>query len=238
MKESQFQKEKGLNRKWVIVISIIVFILVMLMLYQWFLVTSTNKVISSKSIINYKGTIHLTEGTNCNNSFNNLTFCVPDGFLKKESSDNSLVMYTDSDSRYFMIGKFQNSLEQEILDLDDNINVKKFMEKYQFQDIVDILHYYEKHEQKEFSFLSFPSSIKEYYVIWSLVNIYLPEGDLYYIDGDYYGYLVKQKNNYWFYFYDDNGNKYSISFGNSGLEDDYFNDDNIFSYLGSVRVED
>ncbi len=238
MKESQFQKEKWLNRKWVIVISIIVFILVMLMLYQWFLVTSTNKVISSKSIINYKGTIHLTEGTNCNNSFNNLTFCVPDGFLKKESSDNSLVMYTDSDSRYFMIGKFQNNLEQEILDLDDNINVKKFMEKYQFQDIVDILHYYEKHEQKEFSFLSFPSSIKEYYVIWSLVNIYLPEGDLYYIDGDYYGYLVKQKNNYTIYLYDKNDVLYKISLQDSKTSDAYFSIDNVKKILSTIHFQD
>ena len=37
---------------------------------------------------------------------------------------------------------------------------------------------------------------------------------------------------------DDNGDKYHISFGNSGLDDDYFDDDNIFSFLGSVRVED
>ena len=66
----------------------------------------------------------------------------------------------------------------------------------------------------------------------------LPEGDLYYIEGDYHGYLIKQKTNYYFYFYDDNGDKYHISFGNSGLEDDYFNDDNVFSFLGSVRMED
>lgn len=238
MKENQLRKEKRLSRKWGIVISIIVFVLVILTLYQWFLVTSTNKAISGKSIINYKGTIHLTEGEICNNSFNNLTFCVPDGFSRKESSDDSLVMYADSSDRYLMIGKFQNSLEQEILDLNEDINVKKFMEKYQFQDIVDVLHYYEKHEQKEISFLSFPSTIKEYYVIWSLVNIYLPEGDLYYIDGDYYGYLVKQKNNYAIYLYDKNDALYNISLQDNKTSDGYFSIDNVKKILSTIHFQD
>ena len=124
------------------------------------------------------------------------------------------------------------------LSVDDKVDVSEFKQKYQFSSTIDVLHYFEEHQHEKFSLFSKISDVRDYYIMWNLVNSLLPEGDLYYIEGDFQGYLVKQKNNYWFYFYDDNGNKYSISFGNSGLEDDYFNDDNIFSYLGSVRVED
>ena len=152
--------------------------------------------------------------------------------------DEDVIGYTDSQNRFVLAGEVQENFDDDILSIDDKVDVLEFKKKYQFTSTLDVLHYLEEHQDEDFNLFSKTSDVRYYYIIWNLVNDLLPEGELYYIEGDYQGYLIKQKNNYYFYFYDDNGNKYHISFGNSGLDDDYFDDDNIFSFLGSIRVED
>lgn len=238
MKKGKAKKEKEFKKKRIIKFLIFVLILIFIIyfLYSLFYAFSINKIISDGDIIRYKGSLTLKEEDVCDFVWHDVSICIPDSFSRVESTDDFFLGYADSNSRYIVMAPFQGSLEEEIRAY--NINVQRFMKKYQFQDIVDVLHYYEKNKKERIPVFSLPHSTKEYYVIWSLINLYLPEGDLYYIEGDYYGYLIKQKNNYTVYLYNDNGKLYNISFGNSNVKDHYFTDENIQDILSSIRFKD
>lgn len=232
------KKEKVLKKKNIIkfFVFLLIFILIFFILYSLFYVFSVNKIISDNNIIRYKGSLTLKEGETCNVVWRDVSICIPDSFFQVETTDDSFLGYTDSSSRHILMAPVQGTLKGEIETY--NINAEKFMKKYQFQDVVDVLHYYEKNQKERISVFSFPHSTKEYYIIWALINVYLPEGDLYYIEGDYYGYLIKQKNNYTVYLYNDSGKLYNISFGNSSVKDDYFTDENVQEILSSIRLKD
>lgn len=229
-------EKKGRSRVRIIIIVGCVVLFLCFLFLHLFSVFSVNKVISTDDIIHYQGSFTLKEGDSCDVDWSDVSLCIPDSFSLVNTNDSSIRAYADSSNRSIIMGFVDVSLEEEIEI--HGIQAEKFMKKYQFKDFVDVLHYYEKHQKEKISIFSFPSSVKEYYVIWSLVNLFLPEGDFYYINGDYYGYLVKQKNNYVVYLYHNNGKLYSIYFANSGLSDNYFTDSKVQEILGSFRFKD
>ncbi len=219
-----------------IIVILLVFVFIVYLAVRGFIIYFGYR-LETDDFIRFQDTITLEKNRTCDYTFGDFSVCLPDSFSLIQADDD-VIGYTDAQKRYVLAGEVEGDFDSDILSVDDKVDVSEFKQKYQFSSTIDVLHYFEEHQHEKFSLFSKISDVRDYYIMWNLVNSLLPEGDLYYIEGDFQGYLVKQKNNYWFYFYDDNGNKYSISFGNSGLEDDYFNDDNIFSYLGSVRVED
>lgn len=219
-----------------IIIGLLLFFFIAYLACKVFIVYFEYKVITDP-VVDFHGTIILEKTTSCDYTFGKFSVCVPSSFSLIDAGDG-VIGYTDSQNRFILGGEVQENFDDDILSIDDKVDVSDFKKKYQFSSTVDVLHYLQEHQNKKFNLFSKTSDVRDYYIIWNLVHMLLPEGDLYYIEGDYHGYLIKQKTNYYFYFYDDNGDKYHISFGNSGLEDDYFNDDNVFSFLGSVRMED
>src|SRR5699024_9306172 len=162
----------------------------------------------------------------CDVSFDGFTMCIPEGFSNEEVSEDTVV-YADSERRFVMGSRSLEDLDANISDLDNNIDVDQFMKKYHFSTMTDVLHYYVNHQYEHSYLFSKSSYISDYYIIWNLVNLYLPEGNLYYIEGDLDGYLVRQKNNYYFYLYHNQNYQYHVSFGNSDLSDYYFTKDNV-----------
>ena len=235
MKKSDGKNNKESKSIRIIVI-LLIFVFVVYLVVRGFIIYFGYRP-ETDDFIRFQDTIILEKNRTCDYTFGEFSVCLPDSFSLIQAEDD-VIGYTDSQNRYVLAGDVEGDFDSDILSVDNKVDVSEFKQKYQFSSTIDVLHYFEEHQNEKFSLFSKISDVRDYYIMWNLVNSLLPEGDLYYIEGDYYGYLVKQKNNYCFYFYDDNGNKYSINFGNSGLEDDYFNDDNIFSYFGSVRVED
>lgn len=219
-----------------LIIWLLIFVFVAYLICKVFIVYFEYR-ITTDPVIAFRDTITLKINKTCDYTFGNFSVCVPEDFSLL-NVDEDVIGYTDSQNRFVLAGEVQGNFDDDILSIDDKVDVLEFKKKYQFTSTLDVLHYLEEHQDEDFNLFSKTSDVRYYYIIWNLVNDLLPEGELYYIEGDYQGYLIKQKNNYYFYFYDDNGTKYHISFGNSGLDDDYFDDDNIFSFLGSIRVED
>ena len=226
-----FFRRKGVR----IAIGLLILVVIGWLAFKAFLVYLGYRV-TEDPIIKFRGTITLNQSNTCDVSFKGFSMCVPDGFALTNVWDD-IVHFRDLEKRDIMGGKYDITLEDDILDIDSDIDAEEFMKKYHFSTRNDVIHYYVKHQNDQFPLFSKISDVKDYYTIWKLVNVILPEGDLYYIDGDYEGYLIKQKNFYLFYLYDGDF-LYSISFRNTDLKDNYFNDDNVFSIVSSVRFED
>ena len=227
-----------MNRKRIVKIILGVIILVVLgfLLYKAFLLYFAYR-ITDEDIIDYQGTITVDKSDTCDVAFDGFTMCIPEGFSNEKTSEDTVV-YADSERRFVMGSRSLEDLDKNIFDLDNNIDVEQFMKKYHFSTMTDVLHYYENHQNEKPHLFSKFSDIRDYYIIWNLVNVYLPEGDLYFIEGDYDGYLVQQKNNYYFYLYHNQNYQYHVSFGNSDLSDNYFTKDNVISILSSLKYED
>ena len=219
-----------------IILGVIVLIVLGWLLYKAFLLYFAYR-ITEKDLIDYQGTITIDKSGTCDVSFDGFTMCIPEGFSNEEVSEDTVV-YADSERRFVMGSRSLEDLDANISDLDNNIDVDQFMKKYHFSTMTDVLHYYENHQNEKPHLFSKSSDIRDYYIIWNLVNLYLPEGSLYYIEGDLDGYLVQQKNNYYFYLYHNQNYQYHVSFGNSDLSDYYFTKDNVISILSSLEYED
>ena len=219
-----------------IILGVIVLIVLGWLLYKAFLLYFAYR-ITEKDLIDYQGTITVDKSGTCDVSFDGFTMCIPEGFSNEEVSEDTVV-YADSERRFVMGSRSLEDLDANISDLDNNIDVDQFMKKYHFSTMTDVLHYYENHQNEKPHLFSKSSDIRDYYIIWNLVNLYLPEGNLYYIEGDLDGYLVQQKNNYYFYLYHNQNYQYHVSFGNSDLSDYYFTKDNVISILSSLEYED
>ena len=219
-----------------IILGVIVLIVLGWLLYKAFLLYFAYR-ITVKDLIDYQGTITSDKSGTCDVSFDGFTMCIPEGFSNEEVSEDTVV-YADSERRFVMGSRSLEDLDANISDLDNNIDVDQFMKKYHFSTMTDVLHYYENHQNEKPHLFSKSSDIRDYYIIWNLVNLYLPEGNLYYIEGDLDGYLVQQKNNYYFYLYHNQNYQYHVSFGNSDLSDYYFTKDNVISILSSLEYED
>ncbi len=219
-----------------IILGVIVLIVLGWLLYKAFLLYFAYR-ITEKDLIDYQGTITIDKSGTCDVSFDGFTMCIPEGFSNEEVSEDTVV-YADSERRFVMGSRSLEDLDANISDLDNNIDVDQFMKKYHFSTMTDVLHYYENHQNEKPHLFSKSSDIRDYYIIWNLVNLYLPEGNLYYIEGDLDGYLVQQKNNYYFYLYHNQNYQYHVSFGNSDLSDYYFTKDNVISILSSLEYED
>jgi len=220
-----------MNRKRIvkIILGVIILVVIGWLLYKAFLLYFAYR-ITDEDIIDYQGTITVDKSSTCDVAFDGFTMCIPEEFSNEEVSEDTVV-YTDNERRFVMGSRSVEDLDANISDLDNNIDVDQFMKKYHFSTMTDVLHYYENHQNEKPHLFSKFSDIRDYYIIWNLVNVYLPEGD-------YDGYLVQQKNNYYFYLYYNQNYQYHVSFGNSDLSDNYFTNDNVISILSSLEYED
>ena len=80
------------------------------------------------------------------------------------------------------------------------------------------------------------SDIRMSYLSKVLFDMSFPSGDISYLTGNYYGYLIKQSRNYYSYLYRDN-KIYEITFLNSPSDTDYFTDDIVYDILSSVHFK-
>ena len=161
-----------MNRKRIVKIILGVIILVVLgfLLYKAFLLYFAYR-ITGEDMIDYQGTITVDKSGTCDVSFDGFTMCIPEGFVNEKTSEDTVV-YADSERRFVMGSRSVEDLDANISDLDNNIDVDQFMKKYHFSTMTDVLHYYENHQNEKPHLFSKFSDIRDYYIIWNLVNLY------------------------------------------------------------------
>lgn len=224
-----------MKKVWKNIIIVLVFVAAIILLYQAICIGVVYKP-RGLSTLSFQSTISVEKTTTCDLDYPGLNICIPEGFSLVDTEEN-LLSYKDSSDRYLVAGPVDGDLEYRILEFDDHVDAKKLMKKYHFNDMVDLLHYYEKHQLEVFTLFSKVSDARDYYIIWNLANS-VPSGEIYYIEGDYHGYLIKQEHNYTVYLYHGKNQLYNISFGNAASDDTYFNGESVSSILSTVSFED
>lgn len=227
-----------MKKKILFILGIVIIAFIVFLGYRSYLVYFKYKVVVDEYVPT-KGTLGLSSTEECDFHFKGLSICLPDGFTKDlDRKDNDFdVLYSNGEVDIAM-SLMKNDLSSSIEDIDKHIDAKKIMKKYDISTMTDVLHYLDKHGKDKFTIFSKLSDIQFYYVARTLVDLLVPTGDVYYLDGDVgEGYMIKQKNNYFVYLYNGN-NKYVISFYQEQLDDDYFNDDNVYKILSSIQFRD
>lgn len=221
----------------------IIFIIILVVLYVVFRAFCIYVLLqpNGESIVHYQNkVITLQKGNTCSTSFSGFSMCIPDGFALEEDAKDGFVTYTSSDQRGIIGGEVEYSFEKFLSETDSHITKEKIHEleqKYQFKTNTDILKYLSTHQDVKFNLSSNMKEEREFQLIWNYVQTYFPAGDVYFIDGDYHGYLIQRKNEYHFYL-DYNNKSYVISFINKDLNDSYFTEDVVSSLCGSIQFKD
>lgn len=204
-----------------IIIGVIVGLVVMWFIYKAFLLHMYYYI--SWDTFDYNkssGDIQITtvETTSSKTSQLGVSFLLPEGFIfdkeKTDKSEPNSIAYSDALGRTIITYFRENDLSSRLLDVKRGINVSKILKKNQVTSMVDVMKYLDQHQKNKITFLSSLEEIQTQYVMVMLSMMSLPNGEYYYITGDYDGYFIQQKNTMLLYLFHDE-KVYEFSFHNS-----------------------
>lgn len=126
------------------------------------------------------------------------SFVLPEGFTfdkeKTDKSEPNTMVYSDTLDRVIITYFGKSDLSGRLKDVRRGINVSKVLKNNQVSSMVDVMKYLDQHQKSKVTFLSSLKDIQTQYVMVMLTMMSLPNGEHYYITGDYDGYLIQQKN--------------------------------------------
>ncbi len=222
-----------------VVVIVVLFLVSVFFLYKGYLVYFKYH-IRNFQYIPVQGEKAILTSKECSLSLGDFSICLPDSFSldvdKTYVKDG--ISYFDSFGHVIISVVRDNDLEADIRRVteDTDEDFSRVINRYQIYNLMDILHYLDEHMNDSISVLSSVSDIQMSYISKKLVDANLPNGDVYYLSGNYQGYLVKQSRNYYIYIYHDD-KIYEFTFLNSPSDTDYFNDDIVLDILSSVRFK-
>lgn len=221
------------------IVCFIVFLIIVYLLFRMFLIYVLYQP-KGASVFTFKDdNIFLKSSNTCNNVMQDFTMCIPEGFsLKEDFGKGDTVTYTDHSGNLSIIASVdKTSIKKYIKENNVGVDVNQFLDKYQFENNTDVLKFLAENQDKKFNLLSNLSDVKEYKVIWEYAQNTFPMGEVYFIEGDYFGFLIIKGNNYRFYL-DYDGKVYKVSFSNSSLANPIFTKDNVLEYVKSIQFID
>lgn len=113
------------------------------------------------------------------------------------------------------------------------LDVYKVLNKYNINNTVDLIKYYEKNYNVNKNIFTDSDYIKMNYIASQYVKTVLPSYDkFYYLDNDLEGYLIENDDFYYLNFYLGN-DSYKISFFNN--KNNYFKYDNVIEIISSIK---
>lgn len=189
-----------------------------------------------------QGNVDIKTSRECDLDFGDFSICLPEQFSMDTNKTyvKNGISYFDLETHVVISTVLDNDLEkniQQILESDDvDDNFSSVLEEYQIHNLVDVLHYLDQHADDSITVFTPVSDIRMSYLSKVLFDMSFPSGDISYLTGNHYGYLIKQSRNYYSYLYHDD-KIYEITFLNSPSDTDYFTDDIVYDILSSVHFK-
>lgn len=183
--------------------------------------------------------IYEERATGSREKFENASFVLPEGFSvdekKAASAEPGSKIYSDSLGRVLMTYSKDDSLADRLKEVKRGISVEKILKKNHVSSMLDVMKYLDHHKKEDVTFLSSVEDIQTQYVMVMLAMIGLPNGENYYITGDYHGYLIQQKNIMLLYLLHDE-TVYEFSF--VGTKTSKFSQADIVKFASTVTFEE
>lgn len=185
--------------------------------------------------------ISTVETTNSKTSILGADFVLPEGFVfdkeKTDKSESDTMIYSDTLGRVIITYFREAELSGRLEEVKRGINVSKILKKNHVSSMVDVMKYLDQHQKSKVTFLSSLEDIQTQYVMVMLSMMSLPNGEHYYITGDYDGYLIQQKNTVLLYLLH-NDMVYEFSFHNPSRDaTTKFTQADIVKFASAVTFE-